>query len=200
MRKRTKIIIAVIVVLVVWLAAAVVILYDPDNTVLGNNVNACGYGRGGIHEKEFIVLEEALKAVMKDEVHEKNYDDMTMLYAAQTDRLEKVFMLYENEVCGYEFVVNENGSYSYRGVRSTVFADFFEKKEYDWKTTVLDDLSNSTQKGYKRFVNPNKNYGVLPAWGVSDTDKVKHMTVDGQKVDKVIEFSYKEETLLSVDY
>ena len=44
------------------------------------------------------------------------------------------------------------------------------------------------------IVKPREEYGVLPAWGVSDTDKVKHMTVDGQKVDKVIEFSYKEET------
>lgn len=31
-------------------------------------------------------------------------------------------------------------------------------------------------------------YGVLPAWGVSDTDKIKHMTIDGQCVDHVIEF------------
>lgn len=41
---------------------------------------------------------------------------------------------------------------------------------------------------------PYETYGVLPAWGVSDTDQVKNMTVDGQSVDHVIEFTWESDT------
>lgn len=187
--KKKYIIFTLIAVVFTIALAAIITVCDPENMIMGNNANASGYGRGGIHEKKFMSLEDALKEAMKAEEVEKDYEVMTLLYEAQTGNLKKVFMLYKDQIRGYEFFVNENGSYSYSGVRTTTFANFFEEKKYDWKTTVLSDLSNSTGKGYKKVVNPKKKYGLLPAWGVSDTDQVKYMTVDGQKVDEVIEFS-----------
>ena len=131
-----------------------------------------------------------------------DYDNMTLLYEATTGNLEKVFMLEStltdsykfHKVNGYEFIINKNGTYSYSGNISMNFEYTGQTKKYDWKTTALSDLSNSTKKWYKKLVNPRDTYGVLPAWGVSDTDKIKHMTVDGQSVDHVIEFSQDGQT------
>lgn len=192
MKKKYIIFILIVVVFTIALAAIITVC-DPDNMIMGNNANAFGYGRGGIHEKNFKSLDEVLREAMKAEKVEKDYNTMTLLYEAQTGNLVKVFMLYKDQVRGYEFLVNESGNYNYIGVRSATFANFFETKEYDWKTTVLSDLSSSTKKAYRRIVRPKESYGVLPAWGVFDTDQVKNMTVDGQKVDEIIEFSKEEE-------
>ena len=170
-------------------------VYDPDNMVIGNNLNAAGYGKGKFHDKEFTSIEKALQAVVEEDGGD--YSNMKLLYQAATGNLEKVYLLessqvdtYEfHEVKGYEFLIKENGTYSYMGIKSRQFKYNGQTEKYDWKTTVLSDLSDSTSKGYKKFVNPKETYGVLPAWGVSDTEEVKNMTVDGQGVDHVIEFT-----------
>ena len=128
------------------------------------------------------------------EEEERDYSNMTLLYQATTEKLVKVFMLCEDEVCGYEFYINENGTYSYSGGKDVDFSKVNEEKRHDWKTSVLSDVSDATSKGYKKFVKPYETYGVLPAWGVSDTDQVKNMTVDGQSVDHVIEFTWESDT------
>lgn len=64
-------------------------VYDPDNTLFGNNANATGYGRGGFSEKEFQTIEEAMKEVNKEK--ERDDNDMTLLYEATTENLTKVF-------------------------------------------------------------------------------------------------------------
>ena len=121
-----------------------------------------------------------------------DYDNMTLLYEATTGNLEKVFMLEStltdsykfHKVNGYEFIINKNGTYSYSGNISMNFEYTGQTKKYDWKTTALSDLSNSTKKWYKKLVNPRDTYGVLPAWGVSDTDKIKHMMVNRWKINE----------------
>lgn len=195
MKKKKKWLILLCIVLVIAAGTAALILtgvYDPDNTMTGNNANATGYGKGGLHDKEFKSVEDALQAVLEEE--DVDPDKVKLLYQARTGDLEKVYLLRQDEVEGYEFQINGEEEYCYIGVRSAMFANFYETKTYSLEETVLADLSSSTSKGYKKLVNPRELYGVLPAWGISDSEKVRDMTVDGQSVDEVVGFSQDGET------
>lgn len=192
MKKKKKVGWLIALIVVGLIVAAVVFsgVVDPGNMVLGNNTNVCGYAKGKVHSQKFETVEDALQAATE----EQNFDIgmTTVIYQSRTGNLEKVYLLGQDEIDGYEFLLHEDGTYTYSGVRRAMFVNDFQTEKYDWQTTVLSDLCISTSKSYKRFVNPRKNYGVLPAWGVADTDIVKDMTVDGQPVDEVIEFSQNE--------
>ena len=192
-RKVIKIMLLIVIAIgVVFATLTVTGIYDPDNMIIGDNSNVFGYGKGRFYDIEFETIEEALRETTKEEVD--NYSDLTLLYQATTERLVKVFLLYEDEIRGYEFYINANGTYSYSGGKDVDFSKANEEKRHDWKTTVLSDVSNATSKGYKKFVKPRETYGVLPAWGVLDSDQVKNMTIDGQSVDHIIEFTWGGDT------
>ena len=76
------------------------------------------------------------------------------------------------------------------GNNLTAYSYVSSGKTYDWQTTMRSDLSNSTKKTYRSIIGKGKKYTVLPAWGISNTEKVKDVTVDGQEIDEVIAFSH----------
>lgn len=180
-RKQVFIIFAIIIILglfgaLFWFIGGI----DSKNTILGNHLNATLYSRG-IGKKAYETLEDAMKAVAKDYLREDE------LYTAQTQNVAKVFILYKNEVIGYEFLIQE-GHYYYIGERKNVFYIENQPEKYDWETTVLSDLSYSTRKSYKKIIHIGKKYMVLPAWGISDNEKIGDIMVDGQEIDEIITF------------
>ncbi len=179
-RKQVVIIFAIIIILGLFGAVFRFIYIDSKNKILGNNLHATLYNRG-IGKKAYETIEDAMKAVAKDYVKEDE------LYAAQTQNVAKVFMLHKNEVIGYEFLIQE-GRYYYIGERKSVFYIENQPRKYDWETTVLSDLSCSTSKSYKTIIHIGKKYMVLPAWGISDNEKIGDVMIDGQEMDEIITF------------
>lgn len=180
-RKRVFIIFTIITIL--GLFGAVFIFtggIDSKNKILGNNLHATFYSRG-MGQKAYETLEDAMKTVAKDYVKEDE------LYTAQIQNVAKVFMLHKNEVIGYEFLIRE-GHYYYIGERKNVFYFENQPEKYDWETTVLSDLSCSTRKSYKIIIHIGKKYMVLPAWGISDNEKIGDVMIDGQEIDEIITF------------
>ena len=86
----------------------------------------------------------------------------------------------------YDFIVVSKG-YNYSGVRDLAIG-LNKEKEYSWKDTFLADLSQSRLSGLE------KQYGVLPAWGVTDYSDISNVTVDDQKIDEVHEIDVDGET------
>ena len=200
MKKAKKISIIVIGVLLLIGLMAVIFVYDPDNMVFGNNLRSSAFSWGIFGGEEYKSIEEAMPKVAEE--LGDNYEDMIFLHRTTTGNVEKIFMLdtmkkegYESsQVRGYEFVINESGTYTYQGAKSRVFQYSNMERKHDWKTTVQADLCDSTNRGYKKIMNAKKIYGVLPAWGVSDIPEVEKMLVDGQTVDHVVEIPLEETT------
>lgn len=200
--KRRLIFILVVLMLLIGIGIAVVFMgtgiYDPNNLILGNNSTTSTYEKGKLNNIEFKNLEAGV-----DKVLEENKDIISNYF--YKNHYEKLGIIFTQEewkqgktvsysITGYEFIANDNGTYRYVGLRTSHFAGEFISSEYDWETTVRADISNSTKKGYNRYVKPREIYGVLPAWGVSDDERVKTMTIDGQSADKVIEFTANDKT------
>lgn len=182
--KKKAIIIVIFFLTVVGILAVIFKLsgiYDPGNVLLGNNINSYFYTRA-IGKESYESLERAMNVV------DKGYSKEKLLYKSETGNVAKVFMLAENEVEGYEFLIRDN-RYYYIGGRNLVFYGVNQTKEYSWEETVLCDLSCSTKKTYKNIIKIGERYNVLPAWGVSDREQIKDITIDGQEIDTVIDFS-----------
>ncbi len=156
-------------------------VYDPDNTIMGNHVNATYFARS-LGEDTYGSWEEAMRA--KDE----NYTQEQLLYMSQTENVFKVFMQNGNEIAGYEFIAEDN-CYQYIGERKLIFDGAVCPTEYDWETTVRSDLSYSTRHSYKKIIRLGTRYNVLPAWGVSEQERIREVTFDGQGMDEVIPFT-----------
>ena len=200
MKKKAKIIIVTIVgIIMVALLMNLAFLYDPDNIIIGNNLNSSMYVKE-IPDKEFVTIEAAMATIVEEEGGA--LENMILLYQGTTQNLEKLFWLKiiqngEVTICqikGYEFLINPNGSYTYVGAKNRVFYDSLREAEYDWKQTVLADLSDSVHKSYRQVFRAKEIYGVLPAWGISDTEQIANMTIDGQKVDQVITFTCNDKS------
>lgn len=185
MKKKRNIVIIVGIILVVIGIVAVIFklsgIYDPENILYGNNINSFYYTRD-IERKSYESLERAMNVVAEGSGKEK------LLYKSETGNVAKVFMLAENEVKGYEFLIREE-RYYYLGRRNLIFHGGNQTKEYSWEETVLCDLSCSTKKTYKNIIKIGESYSVLPAWGVSDREQIKDIMIEGQGIDDVIEFS-----------
>ena len=175
---KKKVIISCIVITVV----VIVLIIAKMVSSVGNN----GYS-GKSERYNLATVYSSVEETVLD--NDKNYNKETLLYQVQTGKLVIVFRLGEDYVCGYNIWQREKECCVCDGLWRLDFSGTFAKQGYDWKTTVLADISRSTDKAYKKIMEPRESYGVLPAWGVSDTDQVKNMTVDGQSVDHVIEFS-----------
>lgn len=87
--------------------------------------------------------------------------------------------------------VGYRGTYANNTEAYHIIMGNYDNMLFTWKDTVLADISASTCKKYR---NISKTYGVLPAWGVSDNELCKKMTLDGQKVDEVIEIDVEGKT------
>lgn len=208
-------VVAVLVIIVALLAGFLGwrFLSDVEKVIVGNNINTANHEKGTMGAKKFRDLNIAI-----DEMPESENNDCKILYQAITDDSAIVFVQEKQEeqiqdiisergkqskkrtllysVIGYEFIVNDDGTYSYSGVRRCSYAGDISKipTEYDWKTNAIADISFSIDDPLNKFENPRETYGVLPVWGVSDNEQVKNMTVDGQGVDEVIELSDDGET------
>lgn len=180
-RKQVFIISAIIIILGLFgVVYKLIGGIDSKNKISGNNLHATLYSRG-IGKEAYETLEDAIKAVAKDYVKKDE------LYTAQTKNVAKVFVLHKNEVIGYEFLIQER-YYYYIGERKNVFYIENQPEKYDWETTVLSDLSCSTCKSYKTIIHIGKKYMVLPAWGISDNEKIGDVMIDGQEIDEIISF------------
>ena len=146
--KKSKLIITIFFALTVIGIIAVIFklsgIYDPDNVLVGNNLNSFFYNRG-IEKESYESLARAMIEV------DEGYSKEKLLYKSETGNVAKVFMLAENEVEGYEFLIREN-HYYYIGGRKLNFYNGNQKKEYGWEETVLCDLSCSTKKAYKNII------------------------------------------------
>ena len=190
MKKKWKII---IIPFAVFVTVGIIVtifkisgIYEPGNMILGNNLNSFFYSRD-IGEEGYGVLEDAMK------VADKNYSKEKLLYRNQMENVARVFMLEEDEVECYEFLIKGN-RYYYIGERKLNFHGGNQTKEYSWEETILSDLSYSTRKAYRNIIKIGEKYRVLSAWGVSDREQIKNITIDGQEIDEVIEFSQAGKT------
>lgn len=161
----------------------------------GANGNAYEYGRN-LKNREYNSFEEVVEA------EKLAYDKDKILLQLSKGNLEIVFVMDEESlnvfgqdekittVRSIETVVNENGKYIYSGGR-ILKIDYLKYSRKDsencnWEDTVRADLSMSTMKEYKDYVAEGV-YDILPAWGITDNENVYQMSIDGQKVDEVIE-------------
>ena len=191
MKKKRIIIITSVVVLVILLMVLGYLssgLIDPKNQVWGNNLTAYSYVSSG---KTYDSIEVAMAEV------DEHYDEEVLLGAVRTGNVTIVFLLDDGQtgehgtscVKAHEFVTVDGG-YNHKGGRTTTFAGSIHNDSYDWQTTMRADLSNSTKKTYRSIIGKGKKYTVLPAWGISDTEEVQNIAVDGQGIDEVIGFSH----------
>lgn len=183
-KQRIRAILILVLVVAVMIAAVFILqsFIDPDNDIMGNNVNAGVYTES---RKEILYasMEEGLAAQVE------NYESLTMLYQATTQNVAKAYLLDQNQVEGYEFLIRDDGQYQYMGERTLIFAGVLDEEKYDWETTLRADLSYSLAKSYLKIVAPGELYEVLPAWGVSTSPLVQDVQIDGKAIDEVISFT-----------
>ncbi|MBE5942196.1 MAG: hypothetical protein E7264_06625 [Lachnospiraceae bacterium] len=204
MKKRIILLICLVVTILI-LGLSILIqnkdtdVYDSSNMIVSDNSGGSEYEKDILNRLSFDSVEDALPIVTKND---SSYKDGEIIYQTRIDNYSAVFFQQETvlakykfpTIICYEFVVNENDTVSYVGRRVCNSNHDMLSTSYGWIQTVRSDLGYSTSHLYKDILNIREVYGVLPAWGLSVSEQVKNMTVDGQSVDKVIEFTANDKT------
>ena len=184
--KALKIIIIVSAILIVLLGV-MRYLFGNKEVMFGANVNSMSYSKD-ISPQNYSSVDEAMKTVdeklnSEEKICQIEDNGVVHVYVQGINTIKdkngKVDQIRQYVSC-YDFIVVSKG-YNYSGVRDL-------EKEYSWKDTFLADLSQSRLSGLE------KQYGVLPAWGVTDYSDISNVTVDDQKIDEVHEIDVDGET------
>ncbi len=204
MKKRIILLICLVIAILI-LGLSILIqntdtdVYDSSNMIVSDNSGGSEYEKDILNRLSFDSVEDALPIVTKND---SSYKDGEIIYQTRVENYTAVFYQQETvlakyrfpTIICYEFVVNENDTVSYIGRRVCNSNHDMLSTSYGWVQTVRADLGHSTNRLYKETLNMRETYGILPAWGLSVSEQVKTMTVDGQSVDKVIEFTTNDKT------
>jgi hypothetical protein len=187
-KKQMKSVLTVASIAVVIIIGTLVMWKWEKNqtSVMGNNVNSGYYNAS--ENQCYANLDEAEESLVPD------LNEADILYRMQKENVAILYVLCQQQIQGYEFLILENGQYQYMGVRTLVFAGVLGEKPYDWQTTVRADLEYSLEESYQKIIQPGEDYQVLPAWGVSTEESVADISIDGQAVDHVISFVKDQQT------
>lgn len=175
---RHKVLLPVFLILAVFAATFAMMFHQLDKsssaTVLGKNVNACGYHHDftdfGSRDLEKLIQEKCSKSegILVTRIDLKDYHE--------------VFLFKENEITAHEFV-EQNRRYFYIGTRKLVYhAAYYPIDSYSWQETVFADASESCLSHGIRFF---KNGDSDPAWGVTDFNPKKTIQIKGRYPDQV---------------
>ena len=168
-------------------------LHRDDEFLSGANVNSMSYSKD-ISPQNYSSVDEAMKTVdeklnSEEKICQIEENGVVHVYVQGINTIKdkngKVDQIRQYVSC-YDFIVVSKG-YNYSGVRDLAIG-LNKEKEYSWKDTFLADLSQSRLSGLE------KQYGVLPAWGVTDYSDISNVTVDDQKIDEVHEIDVDGET------
>ena len=190
--KALKIIIIVSAMLIVLLGV-MRYLFGNKEVMFGANVNSMSYSKD-ISPQNYSSVDEAMKTVdeklnSEEKICQIEDNGVVHVYVQGINTIKdkngKVDQIRQYVSC-YDFIVVSKG-YNYSGVRDLAIG-LNKEKEYSWKDTFLADLSQSRLSGLE------KQYGVLPAWGVTDYSDISNVTVDDQKIDEVHELDVDGKT------
>ena len=190
--KVLKIIIIVSAMLIVLLGV-MRYLFGNKEVMFGANVNSMSYSKD-ISPQNYSSVDEAMKTVdeklnSEEKICQIEENGVVHVYVQGINTIKdkngKVDQIRQYVSC-YDFIVVSKG-YNYSGVRDLAIG-LNKEKEYSWKDTFLADLSQSRLSGLE------KQYGVLPAWGVTDYSDISNVTVDDQKIDEVHELDVDGKT------
>ena len=185
-KKKKKIIIAIIVFVIMIIGICIIMsyLHRDDEFLSGANGNSMSYSKD-ISPQNYSSVDEAMKTVdeklnSEEKICQIEENGVVHVYVQGINTIKdkngKVDQIRQYVSC-YDFIVVSKG-YNYSGVRDFAIG-LNKEKEYSWKDTFLADLSQSRLSGLE------KQYGVLPAWGVTDYSDISNVTVDDQKIDEV---------------
>ena len=194
-KKKKKIIIAIIVFVIMIIGICIIMsyLHRDDEFLSGANVNSMSYSKD-ISPQNYSSVDEAMKTVdeklnSEEKICQIEENGVVHVYVQGINTIKdkngKVDQIRQYVSC-YDFIVVSKG-YNYSGVRDLAIG-LNKEKEYSWKDTFLADLSQSRLSGLE------KQYGVLPAWGVTDYSDISNVTVDDQKIDEVHELDVDGKT------
>ena len=65
-----------------------------------------------------------------------------------------------------------------------------KEKKYSSKDDLMSDLQQSLDNTHIKYLKLNEMYNAIPAWGVSENADIKNVTIESQKIDKIIPIKY----------